>query len=160
MPTALAHPTGPARAVSITDLAGALRSAWSPETAVLPSSWNERNRAEGQCAVTALIIQDFFGGDLIRAIVRPDVSHYWNKLPDGTELDLTRSFQRAEGALEKDVVSPKRLGNGEHVVTAPDHGRDGQLERRELRSREVQFGAIRELVPIVGHVRANDGSDE
>ena len=42
----------------------------------------------GQCAVTALVVQDFLGGELIRAFVCGE-SHYWNRLPDGSELDLT-----------------------------------------------------------------------
>ncbi len=41
----------------------------------------------GQCAVTALVIHHLYGGD----IVYNDVyHHYWNILPDGSHLDLTR----------------------------------------------------------------------
>ena len=47
------------------------------------------NRALGQCAVTALVVQDVLRGELLRAEVN-GTSHYWNRLPDGTELDLTR----------------------------------------------------------------------
>lgn len=91
MPAALSRPPDATPDISIEDLTVALRSAWSAETSVSPSSWGEANPAAGQCAVTALVVQDFFGGDLMRAVVRPDVSHYWNRLPDGRELDLTKS---------------------------------------------------------------------
>jgi len=76
---------------SVDELLDALRCAWARDTSASPESWTPENAPLGQCAVTALVVQDFFGGTLIRAIVRPDVSHYWNRLPDGTELDLTRS---------------------------------------------------------------------
>jgi hypothetical protein len=39
--------------------------------------------------VTALVVQDYFGGDLRRGEVGA-ISHYWNVLPTGEELDLTR----------------------------------------------------------------------
>jgi hypothetical protein len=39
--------------------------------------------------VTALVVQDQLGGDLVRARIDGE-SHYWNRLPSGQELDLTR----------------------------------------------------------------------
>src|SRR5215210_2360858 len=42
----------------------------------------------------ALVVQDILGGDLILAEVHingvKDGNHYWNRLPGGTEVDLTR----------------------------------------------------------------------
>ncbi len=66
----------------------AIRSAWCQETSA-DLAWSTENPSLGQCAVTALIVQDFMGGVLMRAEVTGG-SHYWNRLPDGTELDLTR----------------------------------------------------------------------
>lgn len=46
-----------------------------------------------------MIVQDIFGGDLIQGIVHQidgDNNHYWNKLPNGQEFDLT-SDQFVEG---------------------------------------------------------------
>jgi hypothetical protein len=67
----------------------ALRTAWSADTSSDPTAWSATNPAWGQCAVTALVVQDELGGELLRAAA-PGGSHYWNRLPDGTELDLTR----------------------------------------------------------------------
>ena len=43
--------------------------------------------------MTAFVVQDVLGGDLIHAEVHVDGvndgNHYWNRLPDGTEVDLT-----------------------------------------------------------------------
>lgn len=68
-------------------VAVALRRSWTATTSATPS-WTPACPALGQCAVTALVVQDFFGGDLLRAIVCGD-SHYWNRLSNGYEIDLT-----------------------------------------------------------------------
>lgn len=65
-----------------------LNEAWSKQTSSDSANWSEANPAWGQCAVTALIVQDVLGGDLLRALVN-GTSHYWNRLPNGQELDLT-----------------------------------------------------------------------
>lgn len=68
------------------EVIAAIEWAWCPLTAGW--DWGD-NVSKGQCAVTALLIQDLFGGKLIRGECGK-VSHYWNELPDGTEVDLTR----------------------------------------------------------------------
>lgn len=80
---------------SAAQLQRVLREAWASDTTSDPRGWTPTNPAWGQCAVTALIVQDLLGGELLRAPLE-DGSHYWNRLPDGTELDLTREqFGRA-----------------------------------------------------------------
>ena len=55
-------------------------------------------------------MQEFLGGDLLLAeVLHADGSrqglHYWNRLPDGTELDLTREqFAPSEVVQAPDVV--------------------------------------------------------
>ncbi|MGV2984169.1 hypothetical protein ACNPNP_10720 [Microbacterium sp. AGC85] len=66
----------------------ALRNAWSAETSVAPEAWTPSIPSQGQCAVTALVLQDYLGGELRRGIV-DGVSHYWIKLDSGKEIDLT-----------------------------------------------------------------------
>jgi hypothetical protein len=70
-------------------LAGELAGAWCRETSAQPTEWTEENPALGQCAVSALVVQDVLGGDLIQAVVN-GISHYWNRLDSGEELDFTR----------------------------------------------------------------------
>lgn len=62
--------------------------AWCAETTY--GEWDELVPDMNQCAVTALIVQDRFGGDLLRAPTGRGDSHYWNRLPDGREVDFTR----------------------------------------------------------------------
>ncbi len=77
-----------------------LRQAWNADTSASPEQWGPTNPALGQCAVTALVIQDHFGGDLLRCKIN-GISHYWNRLPDGSEIDLTKEqFERIESETE------------------------------------------------------------
>lgn len=77
----------PSRESSMNMEIPAFLEAWNAETSADPS-WTPDNPALGQCAVTALFVQDIHGGDLLRCEV-PGGSHYWNRLPSGVELDLT-----------------------------------------------------------------------
>jgi hypothetical protein len=61
--------------------------AWCAETAL--GEWTKNCPSLNQCAVTALVIQDYFGGDMLRCKMTDGDSHYWNRFPDGTEHDFT-----------------------------------------------------------------------
>lgn len=71
----------------------ALRESWSSETSADPACWTPDTPSAGQCAVTACVLQDFLGGDVVWAAAEyPNLSrhsHYFNRLDDGTILDLT-----------------------------------------------------------------------
>lgn len=64
----------------------ALEDSWSIETAV---QWSEENPANGQCNVTAVVVHDLFGGDILRTYY-PEFWHYYNRI-DGKRIDLTDS---------------------------------------------------------------------
>jgi len=72
----------------------ALRTAWSLETAV---QWTSENPASGQCNVTAAVIYDIFGGEILRTRLL-DVWHYYNRI-DGNRCDLSDSQFTEPGAL-------------------------------------------------------------
>ena len=61
----------------------AIRSSWQRETSSDPEQWSCHNPAWGQCAVTALVLQDYFGGQIVWAeAVLPGgerISHYFNQ---------------------------------------------------------------------------------
>ena len=65
-----------------------LERCWDAATSATPD-WPEGPPSQGQCAVTALVIQDYEGGILLRQRTMSG-SHYFNRLADGTEVDLTR----------------------------------------------------------------------
>ncbi len=73
----------------------AIRRAWSAETAADDKLWVAQNPAAGHCDVTSLLVRETLGGDLKMAQVfrNGELSehHFWNVLPDGSEVDLTSS---------------------------------------------------------------------
>jgi hypothetical protein len=68
------------------EIVDAIESSWCDKTAGY--HW-ENNPSKGQCAATALLVQDLYGGLLVRGALG-NIPHYWNELPDGTVVDLTR----------------------------------------------------------------------
>ena len=65
--------------------------AWCRETARvdLQPVWDAKTPSRGQCDATALVIEGICGGEILVANVVGYGNHYYNRLPDGTEIDLT-----------------------------------------------------------------------
>lgn len=82
-----------ARAVArrnLHDLVDALDKSWCAETSYYSGIYNTIPcKAFGQCAVTALIVQDMFGGEILRCDTSEGDSHYWNDVPVLGRIDLT-----------------------------------------------------------------------
>jgi len=106
----------------------AVRTGWSRDTCdpVDRPDWSPANPALGQCGVTALVLWELLGGELLLApVVRADGSrqgvHYWNRLAAGIEVDLTREqFTAGERVGEPAAVAvppgpPTRLAT-EHTL--------------------------------------------
>lgn len=123
-----------ARDQDLESLVARLECAWSRQTSADPERWVPDNPAWGQCAVTALVVQDEVGGDLLRTTVDGG-SHYWNRLPDGSEVDLTRE-QFPKGAKYGQAVIKDR----EYVLSFPDTARRYQLLRRQVGSPDAMPG--------------------
>lgn len=79
--------------VTVAALRGALEQSWSADTSS-STAWSEDNPAKGQCAVTACVVQDYLGGDILNSIATlpggETVSHYFNVI-DGSRIDLTEN---------------------------------------------------------------------
>lgn len=110
------------RKITIEELREALRQSWSAETSSDLNNWTPENPAWGQCAVTGCIVQDYCGGNLLRAffdIIHNEkilnVSHYWNQLLDGSEVDLTR-----EQFAENTIVPTGTIKERSYVLSYPD----------------------------------------
>ena len=63
-----------------------LARAWSSETG---SKWRHDNPACGQCSVTALVVQDMLGGEILKTNVG-GAWHFYNRI-EGRRWDLTVS---------------------------------------------------------------------
>jgi hypothetical protein len=91
-------PAGPREPLA--RLAQELRETWSADTSVDPVGWSAVNPAWGQCAITALLVQDIAGGTLLRCRIG-GVSHYFNRLSDGEVVDLTREQFPSDAAMSE-----------------------------------------------------------
>ncbi|WP_243014071.1 YunG family protein [Brevibacillus borstelensis] len=68
------------------DLSKIFLKVWSIESS---SKWSSQNPANGQCGVTALVVNDLFGGEILKTKT-PEGWHYYNKI-DGIRCDFTES---------------------------------------------------------------------
>jgi len=124
---------------TVSEIRSVLQEAWGPDTCDPHdlANWHRDNPARGQCGTTALVVHDLLGGDLILADVyehgMPTGHHYWNRLPDGREVDLTREqFRPGE-----------TIGAGRVVHVPPDAPKRcrGQYELLRYRVRARFNGA-------------------
>jgi hypothetical protein len=98
------------RPLTLAGLESAINASWSLETCDPTDvpTWTPAEPSQGQCAVTALVIHDYLGGQLLEAeVLHADGSHqgfhYWNRFA-GVDVDLTRRQFR-----EGEVVQPPHL---------------------------------------------------
>jgi hypothetical protein len=103
-----------------------LFEAWSRETSSDPKGWTEANPAYGQCAVTALVIQDTLGGELLRSVIN-GVSHYWNRLPNGQEFDMTIQQFGMINSREETTVRGR-----DYVLSFPETAKRYQILKNKM----------------------------
>ncbi|MET9850821.1 hypothetical protein ACFZC6_45000 [Streptomyces ossamyceticus] len=97
---------------NLLDLDRTLRVSWAADTCSPDdrAAWQPDNPAWGHCDITALIVHDVFGGELLVGEVRLPEGvqrgfHWWNRLPSGIELDLTREqFRQGQTVTAGRVV--------------------------------------------------------
>ncbi len=84
-----------------------LLAACSKETSADQAGWTQENPLHGHCAVVAILVQENFGGEIFRASLlgvkgyEQMQSHYWNRLKNGSEVDLTAGQFRGN---DRDLV--------------------------------------------------------
>ncbi|MBZ9644582.1 hypothetical protein [Streptomyces sp. PSKA30] len=98
---------------TLADIDRALRASWAADTCspddLAHAGWQPDNPSWGHCDITALVVNDIFGGDLVLGEVHLDGEqygyHWWNRLASGIELDLTREqFQHGQVVTAARVV--------------------------------------------------------
>jgi hypothetical protein len=69
----------------------AIELSWARDTTywAMARSWSKNNPACGQCAVTALAVQEFLGGQIVSGVAKDGTIHFWNRIL-GIRIDLTR----------------------------------------------------------------------
>lgn len=74
------------KSINTAKLIKALESSWSLESS---SKWTKENPASGHCGVTALVVQDYLGGKILKT-KWGKIWHFYN-LIDGKPVDFTKS---------------------------------------------------------------------
>lgn len=78
---------------TLEEVEAALRAGWSARTSDDPHEWTPDNPSRGQCAVSALVVKHYFGGEVMIAPVLAggglDEFHCWTELPSGEIVDFT-----------------------------------------------------------------------
>jgi hypothetical protein len=71
---------------------------WDEKTClILFGEFDPRHLSRGQCYVTSICVQDILGGHVVEGSV-DSCTHFWNKLPNGEEYDLTSDqFKGGDG---------------------------------------------------------------
>jgi hypothetical protein len=102
--------------LTLEEIEPVIRAAWSEQTCdPVDLPWSPANPSRGQCAVTAFVLHDLLGGDLLSAeVLNADGSsqgwHTWNRLPDGTEVDLTAEQFAPDEVLQQPVTFQREPG--------------------------------------------------
>lgn len=99
--------------LTLKEIEAALEASWAEDTCspddLERAGWSPANPAWGHCDVTALLLNDVFGGDLVHGKVfageQQQGLHWWNRLDSGLDLDLTRSqFQAGQRIVDAKPV--------------------------------------------------------
>ncbi|WP_329181572.1 YunG family protein [Streptomyces sp. NBC_01477] len=97
---------------NLLDLDRALRASWAADTCSPDDQdeWRPENPAWGHCDISALLVHDLFGGDLMLGEVQlageQHGFHWWNALPSGIQLDVTlEQFRRGQRVTAARVVA-------------------------------------------------------
>ncbi len=117
--------------VDLKSLDSTLQRSWSKETCypLDQKDWTPENPAFGQCAITALIVQDYFDGELLYC---KRYYHYWNRLPDNREIDLSHS-QFPQGVTR----NIDEIRSREYVLESDSAKKAATLERYKILKQRV-----------------------
>ncbi|WP_423828242.1 YunG family protein [Solimicrobium silvestre] len=88
------------------DLFRALTQVWVSDTASPPDSLSPQSPAKNHCSVTSLIVQDYFGGEILSTKTSGG-THFYNRI-NGIKWDLTVS-QFGEPEPYDDMLSSRVL---------------------------------------------------
>ena len=120
--------------ITADELRGHFLAAWGADTCYpdMSEEWTPESPSRDQCGMTALVVQDILGGDLIIVEVHVEGAqighHYWNRLPDGSEVDLTADQFRPD----EEVIG------GKVIARPPDAPRYHREQYELLRGRVLE----------------------
>ncbi len=98
--------------LTLKQLEKTIKSSWGRDTCHYKFLWDDKTLPDsaGHCRVVALIVQDYFGGEILYSYVKenPKWDHYWNKLENGNEIDFTKDqFSKKVKFIKPKTISRK-----------------------------------------------------
>lgn len=116
---------------TIHSLEKAVKKAWTKDTCYPPdrNNWTKEKPEIGQCAVTALIVQDEFHGDIV---YNSQFDHYYNILPSGKKMDLTK------GQFSSKITGPAVVVNRDEILYSPNAQKFKTLQRYRLLKKRLE----------------------
>lgn len=95
---------------------GTVKMSWTIDTAhrSYAARWSADVPSTGQCAVTALLVNDYFGGEIYTGLTQNRERHFWNVV-QGHEVDLTKA-QLPDGVEFRNVQRRDRAS----LLKVPD----------------------------------------
>lgn len=90
------------RMSSIAKIRNTLSVGWSRETSYF-DNWSPNNPSAGQCAVSALILQDHCGGEIRKCMVA-GAPHYFNIINDQVVDSTAGQFDGGENIIHRRYV--------------------------------------------------------
>lgn len=110
------HARQDARLAKVRVLAELLRrKGWRRDTSYWPDRWLPHRPSTGQCAVTALIVQDQFGGQIVEAETNQGEAHFLNRLPGLGDIDIT--VDQFDPSVEVHVCG---IADRKAILSVPD----------------------------------------
>lgn len=92
-----------------------LLKCWSQKTCYpsMQKAWNQANPSIGQCAITSLLVQKYFGGQIKKCTIG-SISHYYNEI-SGTVIDLTKEQFNKSIEYKEPLIKTK-----DDILSNPD----------------------------------------
>lgn len=102
--------------MTIEELRNILQACWSKETCYPKQKniWNKNNPSLGQCAITSLLVNDYYDGKIGKCYV-DGISHYFNIINGGI-IDLTKEqFDCVPDYSNITIITRENILNNENT---------------------------------------------
>ena len=134
-----------------------LNASWSESTCYPKSKelWSINNKSLGQCAITSLIVNDYFGYDIYKCKVN-GISHYFNMNNDKI-IDLTKEqfnddnieYQAVEKVTREDILSNENTRNRYLILKDKILLKNGKLNYFTIENNDIIYKRLKNELSIM-----------
>jgi len=107
----------------------ALNESWGKDTAYWKDAegWTKENPALGQCAITALLFNELYGGKIYSGVSDTGIVHYWNR-----KFGIKRDFTKQQFPRKMRFTNVKRWTREELLASGNVAERYEMLKSRVI----------------------------